>query len=134
VDYLRNGRTKEAARAYGMAHHADCQLESAALMTFACLKAADGEDSDIVEQVVKTWWEMKQPAIARKRGDREMLNCLAVTTPKCPALSPLGRLAWLSVSPQQRSRIGRLTENAVPAWAEPLRSTSNRDGGATDNR
>ncbi|MBN2561329.1 MAG: hypothetical protein JXQ75_10410 [Phycisphaerae bacterium] len=103
--HLHNGDTRQAARAFGMAHHADCNLESAALLTFACLKATEGEDSDIVEQIITTWHEMSQPDILRQKQDRLMLACLGSTADETPDLPPLGRLAWLVVAPHLRPKV-----------------------------
>lgn len=103
--HLHEYRTKQAARAFGIAHHADCNLETAALLAFACLKAADGKDSDIVEQIITTWREMKQPDVLRQKQDRLLLACLESTTGKMPDLPPLGRLAWLVVGPALRPRV-----------------------------
>jgi hypothetical protein len=114
-------RAKHAARAFGMAHHADSNLETAALLTFACLKASDGEDSDLIEQITTTWHEMKKPDILRRQEDRLLLDCLETASAKAPpSLSPLGRLAWLVVGPVLRDRIERLVAGNDPRWA-PLR-------------
>lgn len=104
-DHLRHYRTKAAARSFGMAHHADCRIESAVLLAFACLKSADGEDSQIIDQVISTWYEMKQPDLLRRKEDRLLLNCLASTTRETPPLSPLGRLVWAVVGPKFQSEI-----------------------------
>lgn len=118
---LRLGRTRDAARAFGIAHHADWRLQSAALLTFAALKAAEGESGDIIEQIVTTWREMKEPDVLAHEEDRIMLECLATTTGKGPALSALGRMAWVMVSPAQQSRLEQLLLER-PDWARPLMS------------
>jgi hypothetical protein len=106
--HLRRYETKLAARAFGMAHHADCNLDSAALLTFACLKAAEGPDSDIVEQMVITWQEMKRPQLPRHAQDDLLLECLSADTPVPPELQPLGRLAWLVIGPALQPRVRQL--------------------------
>ncbi len=111
---LREYRCKEAARAFGMAHHADCNLETAALLTFACLKASEGETSDILEQIVITWREMNQPDVLRTGADRLMLECLSEDDPP-ERLSPLTRLAWSVVGPALRTRLPILAADA--RWA-----------------
>ena len=75
--HLRDGRTREAAREFGAAYHADCNLESAALLTFACLKSREGPDTDITEQIEKTWHEMKRPDLLEHWEDRAMLLTLS---------------------------------------------------------
>jgi hypothetical protein len=118
---LTGCRTRQAARAFGMAHHADSGLETAALLTFACLKASDGEDSDLIEQITTTWHEMKKPDILRRQEDRLLLDCLEATTGRAPvSLSPLGRMTWLIAGPVLRERLERLIAGDDARWA-PLR-------------
>ncbi len=107
--YLQRGRAKEAARAFGMAHHADWRLDSAAMLTFACLKTPEGEDSNLIEQIVTTWREMRKPSLPCHHEDKVLLDCLASTTQNPPALSPLGRIAWSVAGPAHQARIEQLT-------------------------
>ncbi len=118
---LRRHDTREAARAFGMAHHADWRLENAALLTFACLKATDGPGSDIAAQLAATWREMKRPDLLRRPEDRLLLACLAETTPGLPELSDLGRLAWLMVGPELRPAVAEqfAMEREAAAWETP---------------
>ncbi|MFQ5423811.1 MAG: hypothetical protein ACE5F9_07505 [Phycisphaerae bacterium] len=118
---LREQRTPEAARAFGIAHHADCNLESAALLTFACLKAASRGPGAIVEQIAVTWDELGRPAIGDHREDRLVLECLASTTRDIPQLSPIGRLAWLVVAPPEQCAIEQALRNGKLAWVEVMR-------------
>jgi hypothetical protein len=120
--YLQEGRPRLAARAFGVAHHADYMLETAALLTFACLKASEGPDSDIVEQMIRTWHEMRKPDLNRRREDQLIMDCLASTETTPPPLSPLGRLTWLTVPRQQQSRLAKMIANgdANAASLRPL--------------
>jgi len=122
---MREGRMRDAARSFGMAHHADCRLQTAALLTFAGLKASEGEGSDIIEQVVRTWEEMGRPAITAQREDRVMMDCLETEGRAGPELSAVGRLVWLMVGPAQRARIEPPEgedRGGRPGWAAALRS------------
>ncbi len=102
--HLRLSHPKQAARAFGIAHHADCNLETAALLTFACLKARDGEDSDIIEQINDTWHEMNEPNIFHRKEDRRILACLGETSKTTPpGLAPPEQLAWSVLGPAARS-------------------------------
>jgi hypothetical protein len=122
--YLSDCRARQAARAFGMAHHADTNLETAALLTFACLKASDGEDTDLIEQITSTWHEMKEPDILRRQEDRLLLDCLEATSGKVPAsLSPLGRMTWLVAGRVLRDRLERLVAGSDARWA-PLRNSA----------
>lgn len=123
---LREGHIRRAARAFGIAHHSDARLESAALLTFACLKAREGPSSDLLEQIARTWIEMKRPDLAASMEDRRILKCLLATTPEAPPLSLVGQLAWSVVSPAEQAQMGMLINDAGCEWARVLRS----DGGA----
>lgn len=117
---LRAGRVREAARAFGAAHHHDCDLETAALLTFACLKAREGPGTDLIERVLTTWEEMQRPDVTRRTADRRMLRCLASTTRTAPELSPLGRLIWGVAGPAQQARIESILKTGDERWAPIL--------------
>ena len=105
----RAGRIKDAARSFGMAYHLDVDIETAALLTFACLKSRDGEGSDILDQIAETWDEMGRPALQESAADRQLLSTLSEGDAPA-ALSALGRLVWAVTSESQRAQIsaGRL--------------------------
>lgn len=121
VHHLRSGEVKKAARDFGVAHHGDFRLETAALLTFACLKACEGPASDIVEQIVRTWGEMKRPQIGRSAGEQALLACLAQTTRDPPPLSPIGRLVWYVVSPDKCREVEQMLFGEAPDWAAQLK-------------
>ncbi len=123
--YLQEGRLRLAARAFGVAHHADYMLETAALLTFACLKASEGRDSDIIEQTIRTWHEMREPDLLRRKEDHLMLDCLASTVAAPPPLSPLGRLIWFTVPSSQQAKMGKMLANDVPN-AKALRTATQK--------
>lgn len=94
-----------AARAFGIAHHADYRFTSAALLTFAALKAASPGGGDWTTLLAATWQEVGRPDPFKSREDARTLACLESTTRDPPLLSPLGRLAWLVSGPDCQSRI-----------------------------
>lgn len=111
---LRSNRVKDAARAFGMAYHQDVEIEAAALLTFACLKARDGAGSDILDQMVMTWREMREPNLAAA-ADRHVLATIgAAAAPK--ALSTLGRLAWAVTGDQQRAALQSRPTDKAAVW------------------
>jgi hypothetical protein len=116
---LREGRPQEAVRALGTACHCDFRIESAALLTFAALKVASGMPGELVEHMVATWREMKEPRLLRRREDRILLDCLEATTRDPPALSALGRVVWAVSSPVQQSRIESALKRSE-AWTASL--------------
>ena len=117
VTLVREGKTKDAARAFGMAHHAEHRLENAALLTFACLKAREGDDSDLVEQLINTWLEAGSTPVTRTRTDAAMLASLDTADEKVVPLSPLGHLAWAVLGSEAREK---LHDRFRPAADNPL--------------
>ena len=107
---------RRAARAFGVAHHCDYRFASAALLTFAALKAAGPGGGDWIALLAATWHEVGRPDPARTPEDARTLACLESTTRDPPKLSPLGRLAWLVSGPDWQSRI----EKTVLAQTDPL--------------
>lgn len=107
-EHLAESRFKEAARAFGVAHHADFRLESAVLLTFTCLKVAGPAGGDWLVRLVETWREMGRPRLLVRPEDRAAMDCLGSTTRDPPALSPLGLLAWLAGGPPAQARLERL--------------------------
>jgi hypothetical protein len=101
---LREGRAREAAREFGAAYHADCNLESAALLTFACLKSKDGLDGDIVQPIVQTWREMKRPDLFANWEDRSVLSALEVVSDPAPTSLSLGKFIWIVLGPAHSQR------------------------------
>jgi hypothetical protein len=113
--HLQSLSTKDAARAFGAAYHADCNLESAALLTFACLKARERDVGDLIAQVGKTWEEMGQPDLDEHGEDRLLRDCLAAGSPPPAALPAPLRLAWLLVPPSHREAVTNGNESATAA-------------------
>lgn len=128
-DHLRAGRVALAARAFGLAYHADARLESAALMTFACLKASSQPAEALVPRLIETWHELRRPAIGQRAVEEPLLTCLAATTRDAPRLSSLGRLAWLTASPLVQSQIEQAQRSLRPDWS-PLWIDSPDDASA----
>jgi hypothetical protein len=86
--HLRQGAVGSAAQAFGRAYHADWRLASAALMTFACLKASADETgpTTLLRHVVTTWDEMGRPPLARRADERRLLDVLGSSSdPGTPA-------------------------------------------------
>lgn len=114
---LRDDRTEEAARAFGMAYHRDCNLQTAALLTFACLKVKSDDSADLIDQILTTWEELRRPNILRRVEDRLLLESLAQTTREAPRLSALGRMIWLVAGPANQLRIEELLKTGGPRWS-----------------
>ncbi|HUN80155.1 MAG TPA: hypothetical protein VMV81_01475 [Phycisphaerae bacterium] len=115
----RAGEMRVAARHFGMAHHADWRLQSAALLTFSALKTAEGDETKLLDQLVQTWHEMREPEILREPVDRLLIDSLVEKDHPPRECSDLGRLAWIVSSPGQRRRLKQLLDEK-PQWAAPL--------------
>jgi hypothetical protein len=87
---LRSERVRHAARAFGMAHHCDVNLESAALLTFTCLKTTDCDPENLLNLANSTWLEMKRPAIGTSWEEKLIFDALG--TPGKMEQSPIVRL------------------------------------------
>lgn len=105
---LRDGHVRDAARSFGMAYHRNCDLETAALFTFACLKSREGAQTDVVEQLLKTRSEMREGDIPRKEMDIAVTRCLCEASEGARSLSDFGAVVWSSVGPFQRRQIEQL--------------------------
>ena len=114
--HLAEGEFKEAARAFGVAYHADFRFASAALLTFTALKAASPSGGDWITLLAATWHEIGSPDPGQSPEDAKTFKCLESTTRDPPLLSPLGRLAWLVSGPAGQARI----EQALVNTADPL--------------
>lgn len=99
-----------------MAYHLDVDIESAALLTFACLKSRDGECSDILDQIAVTWEEMKRPEIHASAADRKLIAILAEEPPP-KGLSDVGRFVWTVVGNGQRAEISSECFAQPRRWA-----------------
>jgi hypothetical protein len=85
---LREHDIAAAARAFGAAYHADCDIESAALLTFACLKtsAEDARPETLRRHLLTTWDEMGHPPLGQAAVERRLFEALA-ESPASPAPS-----------------------------------------------
>jgi hypothetical protein len=110
VLHLRNRRTRRAAMAFGMAYHCDCNLESAALLTFTCLKT--GDSSELLDHANRTWIEMKRPEIGASFEEGMILQALGAGAHPLPDDSAITQLAAL-VFPAERSMAGQEDAMAI---------------------
>lgn len=124
TDLLRAGRMADAARAFGMAHHADWQLESAALLTFTCLKSRDEGGEAFLRHLTTTWIELRRPVPGERAVEQLVLDGLAENGEEPSRLSALGRVAWRVGPPEVREALSRITSgnSEIEDWAEALRT------------
>jgi len=77
-EMLQANDLNAAARAFGMAYHQNVDITSAAVLTFACLKAARSEQPKLKAQFIQTWEEMKSPPLGVNTSERQVLQLMAV--------------------------------------------------------
>ncbi len=91
-----------AARLFGMAHHVDADLTSAAVLTFACLKAAGRPNADeraATNALAQTWSEMRKPMVGHSALDQTVLNVIEPADRAGSTRPPLERLAGVLSDP-----------------------------------
>lgn len=115
----------DAAKKFGMAHHSDWELESAALLTFTCLKSRDEDGEAFLRHLSMTWTEMRRPALGAREAEQLVLDGLAEDGDEPAQLSMLGRVAWRVGPPGAREALSRIaTGDAVAAhWAADFIAT-----------
>ena len=94
--HARRGEFALAARLFGMAHHVDPDLTSAALLTFTCLKAAAAPALDQVKPgpiLAQTWDEMNRPPLGESALEQTIWRALDPADRTPTADSPLPHLA-----------------------------------------
>ena len=125
--HLRVDQTREAARAFGAAYHADFRVESAALLTFASLKTANGSSDRFPEHLATTWLEMGSPPVLRRPEDCVLVACLEATTRDPPELSALGRLGWAVCSRGHQERFEVILRSRCTDWSRALSAGAESD-------
>lgn len=125
ADRLRTGEMADAAKKFGMAHHADWELESAALLTFTCLKSRDDGGEVFLQHLSTTWTEMRRPALGAREAERLVLDGLAEDGEEPKRLTVLGQIAWRVGPPGAREALSRIVVgDAVAAdWAADFTAT-----------
>src|SRR5262249_53214968 len=103
----RAGDFATAARLFGMAHHVDAELPSAALLTFSCLKAEANRGHAMdswLQELAITWQEMRRPELGISTIENDLFETLRPGQPE-PGLSTLGRMAMTMSGPDTNNRL-----------------------------
>jgi hypothetical protein len=77
-----------------IAHHAEPDYESAALLVFAGLSWVSRESAPLLRVLLDTWEEFRRPAFDRYPRERVMLDALAETLPGLDSASSLAQRLW----------------------------------------
>ena len=88
------GRTATAVRHMMVAHHAEPQLQSAALLAFAGLNWVSRRSMPLLPVLLETWEEFRRPEFDRYPKEQALLDALARPDPGLEQLPPLARRLW----------------------------------------
>ncbi len=91
---LDRGQTAIAVRHLMIAHHAEPQLQSAALLVFAGLNWIARRGSRLLPVLLETWEEFRRPEFDRTPRERLLLDALAEPDPGLENMLPLARRLW----------------------------------------
>ena len=88
------GRSAAAVRHMMVAHHAEPQFESAALLVFAGLNWVSRRGAVLLPVLLDTWEEFRRPEFDRRPRERTLLDAFARPEPDLHELSPLAPRLW----------------------------------------
>ncbi len=88
------GRPATAVRHMMIAHHAEPQFQSAALLAFAGLKWVSRRGAPLLPVLLETWEEFRRPEFDRLPRERSLLDAFAAPDPGLNQLPPLARRLW----------------------------------------
>lgn len=88
------GRSATAVRHLMVAHHAEPQLQSAALLVFAGLNWVSRRGAKLLPVLLDTWQEFRRPEFDCRRRERELLDAFQEPDPGLAQVGPLARRLW----------------------------------------
>ncbi len=88
------GRSATGVQHLMIAHHAEPQLESAALLAFAGMNWVGRRGEMLLPVLVETWEEFRRPEFDRRPHERRLLDAFAAPDPGLAAMPPLARRLW----------------------------------------
>jgi hypothetical protein len=88
------GRPATAVRNLMTAHHAEPELESAALLVFAGLNWLSRRANPLLPVLLDTWEEFRRPEFDRTPRERALLDAFAEASPGLEHVSMLARRLW----------------------------------------
>jgi hypothetical protein len=119
------GRVATAVRHMMIAHHAEPQLQSAALLAFAGLNWVKRRGVALLPVLLETWEEFRRPEFDRLERERALLDVFARAAPELQQLPPLAGRLWRLPIQVLRAQIraavlsrepGLYPLLAAPAW------------------
>lgn len=88
------GRSALAVRHMMIAHHAEPDLQSAALLVFAGLNWIGRRGAMLLPVLLDTWEEFRRPEFDRYRKERILLDACSESQPGLELTPPLARQLW----------------------------------------
>jgi len=88
------GRRAIPVRHMMIAHHAEPEFESAALLVFAGLNWIDRRGADLLPVLLDTWEEFRRPEFDRRPAEQRFLDRFAKPLDEPNGLSPLALRLW----------------------------------------
>lgn len=88
------GRSAEAVRCMMIAHHAEPQFASAALLVFAGLNWISARGGSFLHVLLDTWEEFRRPEFDRTPRERMLLDAFAAGEPLLVQAPPLAQALW----------------------------------------
>lgn len=111
------GRPASAVSDLMVAHHADSQLESAALLVFAGLSACGRPHEPLLRVMLETWEEFRRPKFDRTPRERWLLDALAVSDGALRGASSLARrLGRLPIPTLRRQIVQAIASSPVEPY------------------
>jgi hypothetical protein len=92
--HFDRGRAARAVRHMMIAHHAEPQLQSAALLAFAGLNWVSRRGNALLPVLLETWEDFRRPDFDRFRRERLLLDAFAEPDPGLEHVGPLARRLW----------------------------------------
>lgn len=119
------GRAATAVRHMMIAHHAEPQLQSAALLVFAGLNCVSRRGAALLPVLLETWEEFRRPEFDRLEKEQALLDVFARSAPGLEHMPPLAGRLWRLPIPVLRAQISTAVLSrdtglypllAAPAW------------------
>ena len=109
-----------------IAHHAEPQLESAALLVFSGLNWITCRQRPLLEVLLETWEEFRRPQFDRRRRERLLLDAVHEPDAGLVHETPLARRLWRlpigTLRNQIRSAVRAPAVGAYALLAGPVRA------------
>jgi hypothetical protein len=99
------GRIATGVRHLMVAHHAEPQLQSAALLVFAGLNSVQRRGQALLPVLLETWEEFRRPQFDQLPRERLLLDAFAAPDPGLAQLPPLAQRLWRLPIPLLRAQI-----------------------------